>query len=75
MTFAKSDEDILRAAIGWAELVHFILPFQLAMRGLMIAKELGVVHTAAFHLQPENITYTPGMGTSSGVNPLSAVYS
>lgn len=68
MTFAKPDEDILRAAIGWADLVHFILPFQLASRGLAIAKELGVVHTAAFHLQPENITYTLGMGTSSGVN-------
>lgn len=68
MTFAKPDENVLRRAIGWADLVHFILPFHLASRGLKIAKELGVPHTAAFHLQPENITYTLGMGTSSGVN-------
>ena len=31
MTFAKPDENVLRRAIGWADLVHFILPFHLSL--------------------------------------------
>ena len=44
------------------------MPFGLSSHGLKIAKELNVPHTAAFHVQPENITYTIGLGKSEKVN-------
>ncbi|WP_243114549.1 glycosyltransferase, partial [Eisenbergiella sp. OF01-20] len=68
MVFARPDEEVLREAIGWADLVHFLLPFLLGMKGLEIARELGVPHTAAFHVQPENITYTLHLGKQQAVN-------
>lgn len=33
MVFAKPDEEVLKEAIGWADLVHFLLPFWLGIRG------------------------------------------
>ena len=66
--FARPDEEVLREAISWADLVHFLLPFRLSMKGLEIARELDVPHTAAFHVQPENITYTLHLGKQQAVN-------
>ena len=68
MAFARPDRETLEEAIGWAEVVHFLLPLWLSMSGLKIAERMGVPHTAAFHMQPENITYTLGMGRMTGVN-------
>ena len=67
MVFARPDEEVLREAISWADLVHFLLPFRLSMKGLEIARELDVPHTAAFHVQPENITYPPVSYTHLGI--------
>lgn len=62
MTLARPVEATLREAIAWADVVHFMMPFLLAWKGLAIAEALGVPHTAAFHIQPENITYNIGLG-------------
>ena len=64
MIIAGSDKETLRKAIKWANLVHFVMPFFLSNAGVKIARELGVPHTAAFHVQPQNITYSIGMGTA-----------
>ena len=68
MAFARPNKETLEEAIGWAEVVHFLLPLWLSMSGLKIAERMGVPHTAAFHMQPENITYTLGLGRVDGVN-------
>ena len=68
MAFAKVDKDILKEAISWADIVHFYLPFWLSIKGMEIAKEMHKPMTAAFHVQPENITYTIGMGKMDKVN-------
>lgn len=68
MVFAKADEDKLRESISWAEVVHFYMPFFLSIKGMKIAKELNKPMTAAFHVQPENITYTIGLGKQEKVN-------
>ena len=68
MRLAKADTKILREAIREVDIVHFIMPFHLSKKGLEIAKELNVPYTAAFHVQPENITYTLKMGRASTVN-------
>ena len=64
MVIAGTDKATLRKAIEWADLVHFLMPFFLSNAGVKIARELNVPHTAAFHVQPQNITYSLGMGTA-----------
>ena len=44
------------------------MPSPLAVMGLKHVEKLGIPHTAAFHCQPENITYTLHMGNSRRVN-------
>lgn len=68
MEFAKADEEKLREAISWADVVHFYMPFFLSNKGMKIAKEMNKPMTSAFHVQPENITYTIGLGKKEKVN-------
>ena len=68
MVFAKADEEKLREAINWADVVHFYMPFFLSIKGVEIAKKLNKPMTAAFHVQPENITYTIGLGKNNRTN-------
>ncbi len=62
MLFAKYDQNVMKEALTGADVVHFFMPWQLARRGLRLAKKMGVPATAAFHVQPENITYGAGLG-------------
>lgn len=68
MTFAKPNDKKLREAIMWCDIVHFYMPFFLSLKGLKIAQELNKPMTAAFHVQPENITYTIGFGRNEKIN-------
>jgi len=68
MIFAKVDLKILREAVAWADLVHFLMPFTMSVEAAIIAKRLGKPMTAAFHVQPQNISYSIGMGRWSPVN-------
>ncbi|MEG1509409.1 MAG: glycosyltransferase [Clostridia bacterium] len=61
LLFAKAEPEIMRRAIAEADVVHFLMPFDFCKKGVKIAKELGVAYTAAFHVQPENVTYNIGM--------------
>lgn len=68
MCFAIPSKKVLTKAIQDADVVHFYMPFGLSTYGLKIAEELGIPHTAAFHVQPENITYTIGLGKNEKIN-------
>ncbi|UTY32040.1 glycosyltransferase [Treponema putidum] len=68
MMFAMPDEDVLYEAIEWADLVHFVMPFFISVKGLKIAQKLNKPYTAAFHVQPQNLTYSVGLGKSKFVN-------
>ena len=68
MTFAIPNKDILREAISKVDVVHFYMPFVLSHQALKIAEELKVPRTAAFHVQPENITYTISLGKNEKIN-------
>lgn len=59
--FARSDDDLVRQALSGADIVHMYTPFRLSMRVREIAEEMGVPYLAAFHTQPQNITYNCGM--------------
>lgn len=68
MTFARPTKKTLYEAIKNVDVVHFCTPFFLSTAGLKIAKELKIPHTSAFHVQPENITYSIGLGKSQKIN-------
>lgn len=70
MTFAMPNLKTLEEAIGWAEVVHFLMPFALSLAGLRVANKMKVPHTAAFHVQPENITSSIGLKNVTLVNKL-----
>lgn len=68
MTFAKTDEARLEEGIAWADVVHFVVPFALAHHGIRIAKRLHKPFTAAFHVQPENVSSSIHLGNVNLVN-------
>ena len=70
MSFAVPNTEILEKAISSVDVVHFYMPFFISKAGLKICEKLNVPHTAAFHVQPENITYSIGLGTKTKVNDL-----
>lgn len=68
MSFAIPNESIIRKAVSSVDVVHFYTPFWLSSSTLKIVEELNIPHTAAFHVQPENITYSIGLGTKKKAN-------
>jgi len=60
--FAQPVDAVLREAFTSADVVHLFMPWKLARRARRIAREMGIPCTAAFHVQPENITYGAGLG-------------
>lgn len=68
MCFGRPNEAVLEQAIRWADIVHFYMPFPLSIQGEKICRRLGVPATAAFHVQPENVTFSIGMGNCGWIN-------
>lgn len=68
MQFSKPDKKTMAEIMKNFDVVHFCTPFFLSISGLKIAEELKIPHTAAFHVQPENITYTINLGKNDNVN-------
>lgn len=61
--FAQKDDEVIRKAIEWADVIHLEEPFSLEHRVAVLAKEMGVPCVGTYHLHPENIFYTIGWGT------------
>lgn len=70
MTLAKTNYPLLEEGIRWADVVHFLMPFPLEKHALEICIQNGTPYTAAFHVQPENISYSINMGKVKPVNDL-----
>ena len=68
MRLAIPNKHVFEKAAAWADVVHFMMPSPLAIMGLRHVERLGIPHTAAFHCQPENITFTLHLGNSRRVN-------
>lgn len=66
--FAKWKRKTLTEAVQWADIVHCYMPFVMEAKAKKIADKLGKPSTAAFHIQPENITSSIGMGNIAWVN-------
>lgn len=54
-SFAKPDDDVIREAVHWADVVHLEEPFTLEEHVVRIAKQEEVPLTATYHLHPENM--------------------
>lgn len=68
MEFAMPNKKTLAAALEWCDVAHFYMPFALSLKGRKMAEKMAVPHTAAFHVQPENITFSIGMGNITPIN-------
>ncbi len=62
MYFAAPNKKIMIEAFEDADIVHFFMPWKVSRVGIKICRKLGIPYTAAFHAQPENITYGMGLG-------------
>lgn len=68
MIFGRAEKDVIREAVAWADVIHFYTPFLLSIGAARIAKEAGKPATCAFHVQPQNVSYSIGMGKWAFVN-------
>ena len=62
MYFAKPNTKIMIEAFKDADIVHFFMPWKVSRFGIKLCKKLNIPYTAAFHTQPENITFGMGLG-------------
>lgn len=60
--FGVPDEKKMSEAVHWADIVHVMMPFPLGKLAVKIALRDGVPCTGAFHIQPENIWFSVGLG-------------
>ena len=66
--FAQVDLNIIREAVAWADIVHCMMPFALETATKLIADQMHKPSTAAFHIQPENMTSSIGLGKAEWLN-------
>ena len=68
MQFARPVDEAYYQAFRGADIVHFYLPFRFCRRGEEIARQMHIPTVAAFHMQPENVTFSIGMGNWTFLN-------
>lgn len=62
--FAEPSRQVFDAAFDGVDLIHLFLPFELEQAALDWARRHHVPVSAAFHLQPENVTYNARIGSA-----------
>lgn len=67
-SFSKWTGPAIEEAVRWADVVHLEEPFFIEHAAMNWAKKLGKPLTATYHLHPENIFYSLGMGNWSFPN-------
>ncbi len=68
MCFAEPVDEAYYQAFKDADIVHFYMPFRFCRRGESIARQMHIPTIAAFHVQPENITSSIGLGKTAWAN-------
>ncbi|MFA5676028.1 MAG: glycosyltransferase [Christensenellales bacterium] len=61
MVFGVPDKSVIKKAFEGADVVHLHLPFKLCLKARKIADEMNIPYMAAFHCQPENISFNMGI--------------
>lgn len=68
--YGNADKALIREACNWADVVHVYTPFFMSNAAISYCKQIGKPVTAAFHIQPENITSSFGLGKVGWANNL-----
>ena len=66
--YAQADENVIREALEWCDVAHCYMPFGLEIATKKMAEKMGKPCTAAFHVQPENVTATFNMQNVKWIN-------
>ncbi len=61
-SYAEGDMKVIEEAVRWADVVHLEEMFVLQWKAIKVARKLGKPITATFHMFPENLTYSLGIG-------------
>lgn len=61
-TIFKESGGVIHEAVQWADIVHSFMPFGLEMYASKYAEKIGKPNTGAFHIQPENLWSSVGLG-------------
>lgn len=61
-TIFKESRRVIHEAVQWADIVHSFMPFGLEMYASKYAEKIGKPNTGAFHIQPENLWSSVGLG-------------
>ncbi len=69
-SFAYNDKKIVHTACDWADIVHIFVPFGISFEAVNYCNRTGKPVTAAFHIQPENMTSSVSMGKVKWFNEL-----
>jgi glycosyltransferase involved in cell wall biosynthesis len=69
-SYAKWTGPVIEEAVRWADVVHLEEPFFIEHAAMNCAKRLGKPLTATYHLHPENIFFSLGLGSWSFPNNL-----
>jgi len=65
--FAACENSVVTKAVSWADVIHCFMPFALESYAKKVADKLGKPATAAFHIQPENLTSSVNLGKVSWI--------
>ena len=68
--FAVADRKIIRKALEWADVVHLEEAFPLQWITVNMALRMGVPCVSTFHMYPENISCSLGMGRFRLINAI-----
>ena len=69
-SFAYNNKEIVHSACDWADVVHVFVPFGIEMEAISYCHKIGKPVTAAFHIQPENMTSSVSMGKVEWFNEM-----
>ncbi|MBR1877929.1 MAG: glycosyltransferase [Paludibacteraceae bacterium] len=69
-SFAHNDTETVHEACDWADVVHIFVPFGISMEAVTYCNSIGKPVTAAFHIQPENMTSSVNMGKVEWFNEM-----
>lgn len=69
-SFAYNNKNIVHDACDWADIVHVFVPFGIEMEAISYCHKIGKPVTAAFHIQPENMTSSVSMGKVEWFNEM-----
>lgn len=67
----SKSKPVIREAVEWADIVHSFMPFALEMVASSYAAKIGKPNTGAFHIQPENLWSSVGLGKVQWIQNMS----